>query len=196
MAWLNYSLHCHHWFALHPHSPLVQGLGSQILFALIFVSVAQWPARADGGQGWPGEGWQRRRRCCHPTHSLTLDIRWKLCQCRALSRLVLSLDRGTQPYDLYYAFSLLDEISRNKESGQRRNRPDILKGILCGKRERNARKLERERDSRLVRTKDPVCVVTWGRGLVLHNGDQARPGRSHYTLHIPRHFPRPGPVSG
>ena len=26
---------------------------------------------------------------------------------------------------------------------------------------------------------------------MLHNGDQARPGRSHYTLHIPRHtFPR------
>ena len=93
---------------------------------------------------------------------------------------MLSPDRGTQPYDLYYAFSLLDEISRNKESGQRRNRSDILKGILCGKRERNARKLERERDSRLVRTKDPVCVVTWGRGLVLHNGDQARP----VTLHI------------
>lgn len=116
-----------------------------------------------------------------------------VCQCRALNRLVLSPDRGTQPYDLYYAFSLLDEISRNKESDQGRNRPDILKGFICVKRERNASKLERERDSRLVRTKDPVCVVTWGKGLVLHNGAQARP----VTLHITHTSPlSPRPVSG
>ena len=119
-----------------------------------------------------------------------------VCQCQAPGSeqtCVVVRQRDTALYDLYYAFSLQDEISRNKESGKRVETRDRPERTCVAKEKRNVRTLERERDSRLVRTKDPVCVVTWGRGLVLHNG-QARLVTSHIT-HTSPLSPRLCPVS-
>ena len=64
---------------------------------------------------------------------LTPDIRGKLCQLQALTGVVRQRDTASLPYDLYYAFSLLDELSRNKESGWSQDKLDILKEVVWQK---------------------------------------------------------------